>query len=548
MRHLCLILLLASTLVAQGPETGERRLSNGVRVLVVERPSGGMVHAALFVRNGRGDSGGLPSNAVELLARSLFGHHTAADITATPEALVQEEESLYQSLRFEILQRSRTEPGAPPPDVATLHAKALARLKATFGESAALDLMEQLGITTRSIHTYADYISTSVDLPSANLEAWAKLEAQRISQIHLYRFPLERERWLEALRGVEPSEPGLSPLLGSAFVGQRYSSALDENPGAIAGLTRGDARTLAAHLLAPDHLLLVLVGDLSMNSLFPTLEGTFGRLGSTTEGEPFATDLQPTMGALRLEVSRSTHPRLYLGWRIPPASDPDTYALRLTAQILGHGASSRLRGVVDRGMADSVKTELGVPGARAMNLLLITAEPGGDHGLPELEMALRGEVLRLQEELVSGEELQKALSQIDLQQLRTEGDPAALAAALGSSWVVLGDWRQAFTQARKRQEARPEEIQRVARQYLSTERAVVGLVAPDRSAGEDPLDLRLAQALRLLAKKKGIEPAKAETLVQEGLRQLHLLAREQRVATLRLLESQPGGVPPKEVR
>ena len=229
MKLFCWILATAITgaLPAQGPETTERRLSNGMRVLVVERPSGGMVHAALFVRGGRSDSGGLPPSAVELLARSLFGRCTPADLSPKAEAIVHEEESLYESMRRETLQRSRSEPGAPPPEVAALHAQALARLKTEFGDTTSLDLLEQLGVTTRITHTNADFISTSFDLPASQLEPWARLQAKLLNQMNLYRFPLERERWLEDLRRSALTDSGLSPLLGSAFVGQPYASAMD---------------------------------------------------------------------------------------------------------------------------------------------------------------------------------------------------------------------------------------------------------------------------------------------------------------------------------
>lgn len=527
---------MAVGLAAQGPETTDRRLSNGMRVLVVERPSDGMVHVALFVRGGRSDAGGLPPSSVELLARSLFGRCTPADLSRKAEGMAREEEALYESLHRETLQRSRSEPGAPPPEVAALHAQAFARLKAEFGDAAELDLLEQLGATARTTHANADYIATAFDLSASQMEPWAQLQAKLLDQMNLYRFPLVRERWLDDLRASALADPGLSPLLGSAFVGQPYASAMDENPGAIAGITRADAKALAARLISPERMLLVLVGDVSADSIVPVLEHQFGRLGGGTESEPALSGSIPSMCTLRLQVSRSALPRLYMGWRIPPASAPDTPALALAARVLGQGASGRLQGLVDHGMARNIQVQLGVPGARALNLLLITAEPSEGHSIAELEMALRGEVLRLAEELVPGDEFQKALNQAELQNLSAEEDPAALAATLGEGWAVLGDWRQAFLPAKRLQQLRSEEIQRVVRLHLSMDQVIIGVVAPDSSLSVDPLDQKIAQALRGLALRKGVEPAKAETLVQEGLRQLQMLPREQRAATLKLLD------------
>ena len=538
MRLFCWILVAAITMAlpAQGPETTERRLSNGMRVLVVERPSDGMVHAELFVRGGRSDAGGLPPASVELLARSLFGRCMPVDLSSKAEAIAHEEEALYESMRREILQRSRSEPGAPPPEVTALHAQAMARLAAEFGDATSLDLLEQIGVTARTTRANADFISTSFDLPAGQLESWARVEAKLLGQMNLYRFLSERERWLEYLRKYPLADPGLSPLLGSAFVGQPYASAMDENPGAIAGLTRADAKTLAARLFSPERMLLVMVGDISAEGIVPVLETSFGMLRSGSESEPVASGSSPSMSSLRLQVSRLAYPRLYMGWRVPPATSTDTLALALASRVLGQGSSGRFQSLVDHGLAQSVKVELGVPGAKALNMLLITAEPEEGHSLAELEIALRGEVLRLMEELVPGDEFQKALNQVELQNLCAEEDPAALAAAFGTSWAVLGDWRQAFIPAKRLRQIRPEEIQRVARLHLSMDRLIVGLVEPDRSLSDDPLDHKLAQALRALALRKGVEPAKAETLVQDGMRQLQMLPRDQRVITLKLLD------------
>ena len=524
------------SLSAQGTGTVERRLSNGMRVLLVERANGGMVHAALFTRGGRADTGILPPVSAELLTRSLFGPCTAADLSGTLEELVNQEERSYESLRRELLQQQRATHGIPAtPEVAALQAGILGRLREALLPSGNLDLFEQLGVTSRHAGATADFLFTDCDLPSAQLTAWSKLEAQRLAAMRLYRVPLEREKWLGALPFARPQDPGLSSLLGTAFVGHPYASALDENASAIAGLSCSDLKPLATRLLTPDRLLLVLVGEVSFEAVTLALEASFGRLPGTPEPDSFPVEAGTQEGALRLESSAPKLSRFYLGWRIPPATHPDTEALRLVAQVLGNCSSSRLQALVSRGLARSVSASLGVPGDRGPNLFLLRSEPEEGHSLAELEIAIRGEVLRLQENPLPPGEFQKVLRLAELDRLTSEDDPLTLAVALGRAWASLGDWRQAFPSTKRQVDIRPEDIQRAARLHLSLDRAVVGLVEPDRGKSEDPLDRQLATALRRLAKQKGVEPAKAETLVQEGMRQLRMLPREQRAATLKLL-------------
>lgn len=503
---------------------------------MVERPSGGMVHAALFAPGGRADTGTLPPVSAELLARSLFGSCTQADLSGALDELANQEERSHESLRLELLQQQRLPQGSSAiPEVAALQAGLFSRLKEALAPAGTLDLFEQLGVTGRRAGANADFLFTACDLPGDRLEAWSHLEAQRLGGMRLYRVSQAQEEWLEALPDTPPQDPGLSSLLGTAFVGHHYASALDENANAIAGLSRSDLKTLAARLLAPGRLLLVLVGEASPDTAMPLLEASFGKLQGSSEPDSSLAENLSAEGALRLESSDPKWSRVYLGWRIPAATDPDTLPLQLAATVLGNCSSARLQGLVARGLAHSVSASLGVPGERGPNLFLIRAEPEEGHSLAELEIAIRGEVLSLQENPMPAGEFQKALRLMELSRLALEEDPATLATALGRAWASLGDWRKAFSSPKRPLDIRPEDLQRVARRYLSQDRAVVGLVEPDRSLSEDPLDRQLATALRRLARQKGVDPAKAETLVQEGLRQLRMLPREQRAATLKLL-------------
>ena len=81
--HLALPALVGTLSMAQGlrlPEVSERTLANGIKVLLVERPGLGAVHAAVFIKGGRANTGVLPPAAADLLARTLFRR-------ALPEAL-----------------------------------------------------------------------------------------------------------------------------------------------------------------------------------------------------------------------------------------------------------------------------------------------------------------------------------------------------------------------------------------------------------------------------------------------------------------------------
>jgi len=547
-----LLPVLAATLVAQAPDVKERRLANGFQVLLVERPGLGAVHARLVLRAGRADTGALPAAAAEILARTLFRRVLPMDLSAENgiDALLRREEGVYESLRLERARRQRSRlPEASPEEqgLAQLHAAHLEELRGRVAASSPSDLLDTLGATHRKIETEADETAFQLDLPIASFAPWCRLEQQQLERLALSRFPLEREAWnREYGTGSQGDREALSILLGTAFSGHPYAQVYESRPGSLDALTWSELRGYARTVLSPDRMTLVLVGDLRMETALPVLQGTFGTLAPGGEVAGKRRDLSvvfPTgSGYRRLQASTTGTPRLFMAWRIPSANHPDDLALKVLAQILGGERGSRLPRRIQegRGLVANLSVKLGVPGGRDPSLFLIEAAPAEGHGLAELEEAIHGEMLRLQNERLPDEEILQAQRQVEAEQVRVQDDATALARAIGSAVAQSGDWRQAFRRSLG-QDLTPDEIQAVAKRYLISTQGITALLETDPLlAPRDALEGRLAKVLGKLVQQKLEDLAQAESVVRETLRQLRMLSVSEREQTLKLLEAQAG--------
>ena len=538
--------------IIQPPDVADRTLSNGIKVLMVERPGIGAVRAEVFIQGGRAATGDLAPAAADLLARSLFRRQPPAQVEKDLDMALRQEGTAFETLRLERLRQARRPDRAPSPELPALqamHRAALAAIQDRMGPSDAWDEVDALGGTHRTWEVAADYIAHGLDLPAGQVEAWCRLEAARLAHPPLGRFPLERERLLQEVdSGKPPCPSSLSVLLSMALAGRPYAQASEFHRSDVESITLADLKALGRHLLAPGRITLVLVGDFRPDALLPALERAFGALGkgeAAPAPAPFKDD--DPMNALespagrKMLVSTTGETRIIVGWRIPPANHPDGPALRALAQVMAGSPSSRLNQALltTKGVAGTLALSIGVPGQRDLNLLVVDAEPAAGHSLAELEQAIMGEVLRLQREPLPEAEVRRAQVQLEMLQIQVQEDAAVLAGALGKAHCQGGDWRLAFRALSAARDLRPSDIQAAARTYLVPSRMTLAQFGPDPLLLPlDQTESRLLQVLTALVQRRLSDPVEAQGVLREVLRQLRMLSPGERLQTLKLLEAQ----------
>jgi predicted Zn-dependent peptidase len=551
MSFLALVGALCAAQVVQPPNVLDRALSNGLRVLMVDRGGAGAVRAGLFLQGGRSATESLSPAAADLLAASLFRRAAPSGVGKALELPLRQEGAAFESLRLERLRQARRPDRAPSPElpgIQELYRSALLTIQEKLGPGDAWDEVDALGGTRRSWEVEADYIAYGIDLPAGGLEPWCRSMARQLGAPFLGRFPLERERLLQNLdAGEPPCPPSRSVLLSTALAGRPYAQASEFQRSDVEVLTLADLTNLARRVLVPDRLVLVLVGEVHPQTLMPVLEATFGSLGkgaATVEAPAAFKDDDPrsaleSPAGRRLLVSTTGETRVLFGWRVPPGNHPDGPALRILAQILGGGPSSRLHSgpVASRGLARNLTLSVGVPGERDVNLLVIDAEPAPGHSLGELEQAIEGEVLRLQREPLPEAEVRRAQKQLETLQVQVQEDAGVLARALGVAQCQSGDWRQGFQDLG--QTLRPPEIQAAARTYLVPSRMTIAQFGPDPLLQpRDRTEGRLLQVLSTLVQRRITDSVEAQNVLREALRQLRMLSPAEQEQTLKLLEAQ----------
>ena len=547
MRLLVAILLSLLGLQAQTPrltEVQERRLANGVRILLLERRGLAAFHATLVFRGGWAEEPPAAAGAMQLLARTLYGHAWPEDVEPSKtqpalDALLKQEEGLLESIRLERLRlRQDSATSSQIPALEASLESVQSRMRGLFSASPVSDLYMARG-GRQVAEATADALMAHTQLPQEAFEFWCRTEAQRLRMVQLSRFSQARAALVTELRAQ--GTQGLALLRGAALPGHPYGRDLADYVPSLEALRWSDLKAFARRTLKPDQLTIIIVGGLSLDSAMPALEHHLGALPVPPEGEDAVLpEIPADLGDRRVQAALGGVPRLMTGWRIPSRRHPDHLALRMAARLLGEGRTGRLElNLVRRkALLQQAEMSVDVPGGRLPGLLVADLRPAEGHSLAEIEGALHGEILRLQQEPIPHEEWLRAIAQFEAAHIRTLDDPAALARALGQAWAEGGDWRLLELDAQRLRTMTPESVQAAARAWLKPSHRTTVLLEPMPGAAQNPLEAEMARVLTALAALRIEDPAKREHLVSEGLRQLRMLNPEERIRTLKLLEAQ----------
>ena len=244
-------------------------------------------------------------------------------------------------------------------------------------------------------------------------------------------------------------------------------------------LSLADAREYYNRYYTPVNAFLIIAGDFSRQELLPKIEQAFGHLPAT-DAPHQGVGREPTQkGERRVVIKREgLVPAVMMGYHVPNLKNPDSYVLDVIEAILSSGKSSRFyehlireKQVALRADADYSLTSLDP------SLFFISAEVLAGKDLLTLEKAIDDEIMRLQAESVTPEELSKAKNQMEARFLYGQ-DSVFYQAMVLAQHEIAATWKRIDEYLPAIRRVTADDVIRVARQYLIPENRTVGLFSP----------------------------------------------------------------------
>lgn len=337
--------------------------------------------------------------------------------------------------------------------------------------------------------TGRDYTAYFQQLEASRLPISFELEADRMRNLLLSKDEFTRE--MEVIKEErrlrtedDPQALTYEQLSATAFVASPYHNPIVGWMDDIENLTAADLRRWYDLWYAPNNAVVVVVGDVDAAEVHKLARRHFGRI-KTRDIPVLKPRLEPVQrGERRVTVRAPARiPYLFMAYKTPVLRTAtvawEPYALEVLAGVLDGGDSARLARhlVREEGVAAGAGARYGLY-SRHDDLLILSGTPAQGRDTAELEAALRRQIERLREELVTPAELARIKAQVVASDVYERDSVFYQAMVIGMLETVGLDWRLSEAYVDGIQAVTAEQVREVARKYLNDDQLTVAVLEP----------------------------------------------------------------------
>jgi len=319
------------------------------------------------------------------------------------------------------------------------------------------------------------------EYPANRLELWMAMESDRFLSPVFRSLFQEKQVVAEERRMTRESTPQgklQEEFMAAAFMAHPYGRSLIGPMSDIQNYNRHVLRDHFSKYYVPSNMAIAIVGDVDPEKVHDLAQEYFGRIPPAPEPKPVMTIEAEPYGQRTTVVRDQSQPMLFCGFHIPDGDHPDMTAIDAMAKYLGQGRTSRLHKklVKEEQIAVYSSAFAGWPGSKYPCLLMFVSVPAKDHTNTENDEAILEEIEKVKNELISPEELEKIKARAKADFINNLKSNKGMAMQLAYYELVNGDWQKLFRELDKVNALTPEDIKRVANEYLDVDRRIVGLL------------------------------------------------------------------------
>jgi predicted Zn-dependent peptidase len=327
------------------------------------------------------------------------------------------------------------------------------------------------GGSSMNAFTTEDMTAYFVNVPANKLELWMWMESERILHPVFREFYAERDVVFEERRMRTDSTPlgKFSEEFNAMFwESSPYSWPVVGWPSDIPAISKAQADEFYGTYYSPQNISLILVGDFKPDELESLARKYFERIPRGPKDAPDVATLEvKQMAEKRMYAEAETNPQVDILWHTVGFQHRDSYALEILGQLLSTRTGRLYKGLV---LGSSIATS--AFGDQTSQKWAGYFNAGGEaregHKPEEVEQGIYENIEKLKSEEVPAEELQKVKNNFAAAEYRR----------LSSNFPILmslvrndgnGDWREVNEAGPKIQAVTAADVKRVASQYLTRE-------------------------------------------------------------------------------
>jgi zinc protease len=337
--------------------------------------------------------------------------------------------------------------------------------------------------------TNRDYTAYFQQVPKAALPLMLQMEADRMSNLLVTESEFSREIKvvMEERRMRTEDKPHalvVEALNAEAYFAHPYRRPVIGWMNDLVNMNYLDARNWYERWYAPNNAFVVVVGDVNAEEVFALAQKYYGPIRSRPlpERKP---QLEPEQRGVRRVVVKAPAelPYLVMGWKCPVLRDAEKdwqpYALEVLTGVLDGNESARLNQslVRDSRLASEVGADYDAT-ARGPGMCFLDGTPSQGRNAAELEAGLRAELARVAQDGVTADELARVKAQVVARQVFKRDSIFGQAMEIGRFETAGLSYRDIDRVLDGVKAVSAEQVRAVAKQYFVDDNLTVVVLDP----------------------------------------------------------------------
>ena len=216
-------------------------------------------------------------------------------------------------------------------------------------------LMAAIGASGTNAYTSYDVTCYVENIPSNQIDLWAKIQADRFQNCVLRGFHTELETIYEEynMYAAQDQSKEFNALFEGLFPTHPYNTDVIGLPSHLKNPSITNVKKYHDEWYVPNNMAVVLSGDFDPDKAVKTVAKYFGTMQPNKDlKRPVFQPEQPIEQPVVKEVLGNESPSILLAWRFPGAADAQSIKLDLVSKILYNGAA----GLIDLDVNQEQKT------------------------------------------------------------------------------------------------------------------------------------------------------------------------------------------------
>jgi len=338
-------------------------------------------------------------------------------------------------------------------------------------------MMSMIGARGTNAWTSEDETVYTEDIPSNQIDNWAKIQAGRFKNNVIRGFHTEleavyeeynrslpqdsRKMWEALFAGLWPHHPyGQQTVIGT----QEHL----KNPSIT------NIKKTYNTYYRPNNVAICMSGDFNPDEAVKIIEKYFGDWEPNPEiPELKYSEEAPITSPIEKEVVGQEAEMVTLGWRLPAAKDLETNAV---AQIAGSILSNGQAGLIDLDINQQQKAMFLQAGAENMadyGIFLALGQPKEGQTLEEVRDLALGEIAKLRNGEFSQELIDATINNLRLEEMRSLESNRARAQKFVDAFISRIDWKDAANEIERYKGITKDDVVAFAKEYLQDNNYVI---------------------------------------------------------------------------